>query len=399
MSLVRRLPFTVAIIVAMFATAAVTDTLSHPISPSLLARWGFDVDNLRTGHLLPIVLSPFQVLRPYMALSIAAILLLFVGACEYRLGTRRTLIVFWIGHIGGLVLATLLLWGLGELGFSWAERLALHKDVGASNGAMAAAGALVVFLPNRFRSGSYLMILAYLLLALGFGPRVWDFEHIIAFHIGLGIGGLFLHRTTRDWAGVFPRLLPDRRQYAAIIVWVVGVTGIVNILSAFLIPHHEGFVRLESWVPLGSVHWPRHTMLVLGVIMLYQARGLARRQQNAWRLTMLLLLASFTLHWHVGISKTGAILSAVCLVGMIVWRRQYVVRSDLDAVRAGYARLLATSLLVPLYGLAGFFLLRSQFREPVGWSSGIRAFILQLFFPSTSALEPLSRPAEWFLDS
>jgi phosphatidylglycerol lysyltransferase len=241
--LVRRLPFSTVLVAAILATAAFTNTLAHPIPLAMLDRWGFGLEQIRDGRFYQLFLAPFQILRPYMAISIAGAVFLFVGACEYRLGTWRAVLAFWTGHIVGYVGAGVAIVALAHLGSGWAAQLMHVTDVGASNGAFGACGTVVLFLAGRARKTAFLLVSAFLAGALLIERRIWNIEHILAFCAGIGVGRIYLWQMRRHWPGLVPQWQIERRQRPIVVAWAVGLVGVVNVMGAFLTPVSRGWSR------------------------------------------------------------------------------------------------------------------------------------------------------------
>jgi hypothetical protein len=151
LGLIRRMPFTSAMMLLIGIVSAAAGLLDHPMESGQLARWGFGWTDLTHGAFWRLLSAPLFILRPYMMITISAILLFFVGSCELLLKTRRTVLIFAVTHVTGYVGSLLLLKGLGRAGWTAAQNLAAQRDVGSSNGALGAAGAVLVFLPPGLR--------------------------------------------------------------------------------------------------------------------------------------------------------------------------------------------------------------------------------------------------------
>lgn len=396
---VRRVPLSLAMVVGIFATAALTNTLAHPISGAVLDRWGFGLEQLRDGRAYQLFFAPFQVYRPYMAISISVAVLFFVGICEYRLGTWRAMGAFWVGHIVGAMGSVVVLALLGHAGSIWAMNAALTTDVGASSGAFAAAGAVLLFFGSRVRRFSFAALSVYLVLALVLEQRNWDVAHILGLAAGIGVGRYYLWRLGRSWPALLPRWQLERRQRPALVAWALRVTGMINILAAFLLPQHAGFARLEAWMPVGGPHWPRHLLLVTGLLLLVLAPGLARRQWTAWWGALFALALSVFMHLQVGIAGVEAAIAGTFMVVLIVWRREFRAPPHTPSLRSGLRLLVLIAVTIPLYGLVGFFILRSRFDPPVTLTGAFGETLSRVFFLSTPSSIAEGRPAQWFLDS
>ena len=399
-AMVQRVPFTIAMAAGILAVTAVTDTMTRPATATQLARWGFNLGDLRSGRLWQLlVLTPFQAYQPHMILPILGSLLFFVGAAEYVLGTRRTLVAFWTTHVIGYVGAYLLLWPLSAAGWGWAVSAAHDTDVGSSAASFGALAALIAFLPPAGRRAAFAAAATYLLSFLVLDRRVWDVEHLIAFASGLGIGAVMVRRRGEPWPSllVWPRF--SRRQRPTAVAWAVGVMGIINVLSALLSPRHRGLTWLEENLPIALVHGGRQLVLVLGFALLVLALGLAHGRRQAWRLTVAALCASAVLHLTKGADLPEALLALGLLLLLLAWRGEFVARSDPPSVRQGLLLLFALVLVVPLYGLAGFYVLRSHFQESYSALPALRETGARLLFTSTGEFSAGSRRATWFLDS
>lgn len=397
--LFRTLPFTVLLITAILAIGAITNTLAHPISAAAVERWGFGFEQMRAGRIYQLFIAPFQILRPYMAISITAIVVLFVGGCEYRLGTWRAAVAFWTGHIVGYAGGSLLLTLLGRAGSAWAMKASLATDVGASSGAFGAAGAVVLFLGGRTRKITFALISAYLVAALLVDHRNWDVEHVLAFAAGLVLGRTYLWNTGRRWPGLFPRWQIEHRQRPGFVSSILRLTGAINIMAAFLLPHHARLERLEEWLPIGSPHWPRHLLLVTGFALLFLAPGLARRQRSAWWGALIALAISLLLHLQVGVNRIGAAIAAVFIFLLVAWRRDFRAPAHAPSLRSGIGLLALLVIAVPLYGLLGFYVLRSRFDPPVTVFGALVETVSRAAFYSTQMFVASGRPAQWFLES
>lgn len=395
----RRLPFTTLMILAVLAVSTVAGLLSHPISEAQLDRYGFGLTDLRDGALWRLLTAPFLILKPYMALTIAAILLFFVGTCELVLRTRRTLIVFGLAHATGYIGALLLLSGLGRAGVEAAARLASHRDVGASNGAFGAAGALLVFLPPSMRNTGLVLIGGYLLGALVVEQQIWDVQHSLAFATGALLGALFLRRDRGLRPGLSPTVTVLHRQRARLMAWMVGGMGTVNVLAAILLPHHPGFLRLEALLPLGLAGAPRYLLLGSGLLLLVLGGGLGRGQTRAWWGAFVTLLATLVLQLELGITKIEALFALVFLMLMAAWKEEFRASAAGAARRVRARTLLGLVVAVPVAAWVSVLALRKNFDAFPGVLASMEDVLRRLFFLTPERLTPAERQVDWLLDA
>lgn len=395
----RRVPFTVLVILAVLLSSAVAGLLGRPLSPPQLARWGFGWADLTQGHPWRLLSAPLFILKPYMALSISAILLFFVGSCEMLLKTRRTVTVFLAGHVVGYVGALLLLQPLGRGGWVLAQQLAIQRDVGASNGAFGAAGALLIFLPRGLRSVGLLLFGAYLGSALLLEQKLWDVQHILALLTGMGLGLVFLRRDDRHLVG--PRLGGDllHRQRALLLSWLVGGMGLVNVMAAVLLPQHPGFARLESALPLGLHHGPRLLLVCSGLLLLIVAGALSRSQRAAWWAAFLALLLTLGLQMELGVNKLEAVFALAFLLLMVAWKEDFTAPVDPPSLLSARNKALGVLVGVPTGAWLAAVGLRAQFSAYDDATAALLDVGRRLFYLAPLTLLPTTRAADWLLEA
>lgn len=398
-ALARRIPFTLAIVLAILAVTTATGTISHPISSAQLDRWGFGLADLRAGRFDALLWAPFQVYRPYMVVTVSGSLLLFLGACEYLLGTRRAVLTFWLTHIVGYLGAYLLLWPFATAGYGWAEALTRTPDVGASAAGFGVAGAVLPFLPASGRKVAFPLLVVYLLAFLLFTEHVWNIEHLLAFGAGVATGALIARRRGRSVAGLlaWPRF--GGRQRPQIVAFAVGSMGALNILSALLAPRRGALRWLEQELPLDVTDASRLLTLVLGFALIVLAMAVARGKREAWRLTCAALALSAALHLLKGGNLIEAAASAALLALVVYWRDAFVGRSDPPARGQAIAAALWLAALMPLYGIIGFFVLRYQYTAVFTLGGALRETGARLLFSDAGEYAAETRRARWFLDS
>ncbi len=186
---VRRLPFTIGLLLAMLAAAILTGALTHDLTRSTtLAHLGYGLPALKRGEFDTLLTSVVVALSPRMLAIIACYVAFFVAPYEWVAGTRHAAIIFLVTQAGGYLLTSLAAWPLGALQISWGTYLASTRDVGASAGAFGCAGALLWYLPSGWRRPAVLALAGYLAILLLFNHRIWDVEHAIAAPLGYALG-------------------------------------------------------------------------------------------------------------------------------------------------------------------------------------------------------------------
>ncbi|HEX5133729.1 MAG TPA: phosphatidylglycerol lysyltransferase domain-containing protein [Candidatus Krumholzibacteria bacterium] len=394
--LLARIPFSLGLTAAILSVTAVTGTLTHPISPEQLRYWGYGGYSPAPLHLL---LATFQILRPYMALSLIPTILVFVGGCEWRLGTRLTILVYLVGHVVGYVGDAVILHGLAKEGNAWAQALAPQLDVGGSNGAMAALGALLVFLPRTTRRLGIAGVALYLLLSFAGEAHVWDVSHLISFVTGIVVGALLYRQEASEWPGLARDLHFDRIERRRVVAWIAMSIGLVDVLTPFVLPEHPGFARVAALIPIDNPHWPRHLLFTLGATLLFLAPALGRGRRSAWWISLLLLAISTSLQWQAGAPGVEHVLSVLLIAALVMWRREFRAPGDPQSVRAGVRALVGSALLLVAYTAIGFVMLRQRFVPPFDVTAAAHETLGRLMFAPDIRTTWHSPAARWFLAS
>ncbi len=393
----RRIPFTLILVAAILVVNGLGGWLARPLPLLDLDRFGLDFSDIVDGRLGRLLTTPFLVLRPAMALSTIGIILIFVGSCEAILRTRRTLVIFVFGHVAAYLGAYGLLALLYHLGLDAAGPMLVQRDVGASNGAFAAAGAALVWLPGAVRRPIVTVLLFYLGVSLLLSHHVWDVSHLFAFSLGLGLGAWLLRRRGRAFEGLLGEPSFAHRQRPQTLAALVAIMGIIDVLASFLLPHHAGFARLVDWLPLGGPHLPRHLLFLGGATLLIVATGLGRAQRAAWWIAFAAVQLSFWLHLQLEASEVGAMLAVALIVMLVAWKDDLRAPTHRPALQDAGRWLRNLVLGVPAAALIGVFVLRAQFAPLPPWSRLVVDLGRRLVFLPALHLVPRENPAEWLL--
>lgn len=295
-SVVRRLPFTATVAVIMIVAGLATGALWDAVTDrAWFPQIAYGMPTLSEGRVWTLLTGPFFALNPLFYLPMVGSFILFVGWAEWRLGTRRTIVVTIAGHIVGVAGAALLLWVTQPTGWPWALRLGADLDVGFSAGSFAALGVTAAVLRSPWRLRMRLAIGIYLVIAVIYVGNLADLEHLIAGFAGLFAGSAL----TRDLATPVGR--PSRREWRLLAVAGVLVILLGTVMS-WLIP---------SDGPLGSTGDSESDwidVLITLVLALLLVSGLRKGRRTAWR-------------WALGIGilniVIGLLVAAVVVYAMI----------------------------------------------------------------------------------
>jgi hypothetical protein len=181
---VRRAPATSAYLLILAATTLVLQLSSTRFANRLLLAQSTNLHHLARDPIRVLVTSAFWLTGAWQLPAWAALFVLVVAPVERRLGSRKTIVVFAIGHVGATLLAAGGLW-VG-LALDAVDRSVVHaRDVGASYGFSAVAAVATVLAGPRLRVLCAACIAVYLGSSLVTSPSFTAFGHVFAVLLGL----------------------------------------------------------------------------------------------------------------------------------------------------------------------------------------------------------------------
>ena len=187
------------------------------------------------------------------------------------------------------------------------------------------------------------------------------------------------------------------RRVAAALTGALGVVDLA-LAAGRRRGHVQGGFVAARWVAQAVVGG-RFLLLVAGLVLVLVARGLVHGKRNAWRLAVVVSVASLAGHHFAGADAVGVGFTLVVVAVLVATRAGFRARSDPALVRRGVQLLVAGELTTFLYGTLGLYLLDHQFRAATTLGQSAReAFRLLLLLPATT-VEPVTRHGSWFIDS
>ncbi|HEX9056514.1 MAG TPA: phosphatidylglycerol lysyltransferase domain-containing protein [Ktedonobacterales bacterium] len=180
---------------------------------------------------------------------------------------------------------------------------------------------------------------------------------------------------------------------------IVGLTGFASMLTVFA-PR----LGLDRWLDVSPLDFDfesemRSLAVILGFLLIMLSRGLMRGKHHAWQLTLFLLAFSAIFHAVHGTLVLATWVAVLAIVLMSVLRPQFRARSDPPSVIRGYAALVSGLLLVFMYTIGGFLLLRAQFAPIVGLRAAARLALHAIAWSSIGRHIPITPQAQWFIDA
>jgi len=186
-------------------------------------------------------------------------------------------------------------------------------------------------------------------------------------------------------------------------VWLVAfitlANGVISILAMLLTRFHEP--RLFGVIfPFGVYHWSRSVTVALGFVLIYLSYNLLQRRRVAWWLAVVASLLVMISHLgHLRLWYT-ALAPAVTLAILLVYRRNFRVRSEVRNIRQGFT-LLGISIVVAIgYGTLGFWLLsKRDFGITFNLLDALVRTLREFTLIGNNDLVAHTRFARWFLES
>ena len=182
---------------------------------------------------------------------------------------------------------------------------------------------------------------------------------ILVLLVGVAAAIYVAIRHIRQFRSVFQNLAWSDLHNA--IPFVMGLMGVLNIVSAIW-PSSETLLRpVRAWLPLEVSQGSRILMLFTGMALLQVTQNLSRRKELAWYVAVIALSASLLLHLTSGLDVQNSLVAAFLVGYLISFRRRFYTRTDPASLRKGLLVTPLLLLLVFFYGLTGFFATYPQF--------------------------------------
>ena len=223
----RRVPFTASVVLVTLVVGLVGRTVWTPIwQKTWFHQVAYGLPGLREGKIWTLLTGWFFYLTPGQYLSGLVMFALVVGACEMRLGSRAVAIAAVAGEIGGILLASLLVWALSATSWPWAVALTQVRDVGFTTGALTVLAVTTAALRSPWRLRVRSALWFYVTVALFFEGTLSDVAHAIAVGIGFFVG----QRLFGVEPGFGPRTRRETRMLAFGGLLAIGLTELVVLL-------------------------------------------------------------------------------------------------------------------------------------------------------------------------
>ncbi|MEO6957507.1 MAG: hypothetical protein ABI137_12255, partial [Antricoccus sp.] len=272
-ALAKRVPFTASYVVITLVLAIALGTLWSGIeTKSWYDYVAYGLPSFEKGRWYTLITGNFFALFPVYYLFVVGLFALLTGFAEWRLGTKRTILIT-VGYQFAAVLLTALLFLIfRHTGWEWVSQRATETDVGFSAGMLAAFSAATATVRPPWRLRLRLLLWVYVIFSIMFIGQMADAEHFFAVALSMPFSSRLAGPRARK-----ARALPTRHEVRLLAFIVVLFVAASQLISVFL-PD-----RLTPFGPAANDNtntW--YALLINLVITLLIANGLRRGYRWAW---------------------------------------------------------------------------------------------------------------------
>jgi len=193
LTILPRVRLTISLFVLMLIFAVVTQSLGHGYWPFLVHRNGWDLTTIEQGRIYFAWTGLFFATAPLSFYGVLLLLILSVGALEYRRGTQVAALGFLLVGPIASILTLMLLWPISNAGVTYVRVALYTPDMGASTACFVCLGMLLVQERGRWRNVLLFGILA-VLAGFVFQNTPYNIDHLNGYLVGLATGAILLLR-------------------------------------------------------------------------------------------------------------------------------------------------------------------------------------------------------------
>ncbi|HEY2193812.1 MAG TPA: DUF2156 domain-containing protein [Actinomycetospora sp.] len=276
--LVRRVPFTATVVLAMVVLGIVTGAFWSPLADGANAiDLAYGPPALLTGHVWTLVTGALLAGHPALYVLTLGLFALAVGWTEVRCGTRRTALVTVAFQFAAVLLTVALVLALATTPWVWAGGLAGSLDTGFSAGMFAALAMVSATLHAPWRLRLRLVLVGVALVGLLFLGGLADVEHCLALVLALPLASRLAGPTAAPAPATMHAGRREWRLVAAVGLVVIAAIRVVTLVVPVIGP--LGDTASDSSVV---------ETVISVVISLLLAEGLRRGRRPAWAVSLVL---------------------------------------------------------------------------------------------------------------
>lgn len=190
-----------------------------------------------------------------------------------------------------------------------------------------------------------------------------------------------------------------RKWIPRIIAILVGLAGVMSLVSAMLPGANDRLLVLREFVPLSVRFVSRILTLLSGFALIILAQNIWARKHRAWWMTLIILTLSFVTHLAKAFDFEEALATLVPLFLLLRYHAFFSVASTrLNPIQI-IKRIALVLVILTLYASLGYTLLQTQFMDPVRPQSAGVDYLYSATGIGRDALRARTRWSRWFENS
>lgn len=266
-TLAKRVPFTASFVVAMVLAISLGTLWSGIEAKSWYDYVAYGLPSFDKGRWYTLVTGNFFALVPAYYLFVVGLFALLTGFAEWRLGTKRTIVITVGYQFAAVLLTALFLLIFRHTGWEWFSQRATETDVGFSAGMLAVFSVATATVRPPWRLRLRLLLWVYVIFSIMYIGQMADAEHFFAVVLSMPFSSKLAGPRALK-----ARALPTRHEVRSLAFILVLFAAASQLISVFL-PD-----RLTLFGPAANDNtntW--YALLINLVITLLIANGLSTK--------------------------------------------------------------------------------------------------------------------------
>ena len=233
-------------------------------------------------------------------------------------------------------------------------------------------------------------------------------------HLGVpapqALGATLLFRSGEVWLPVVFGIALQARHEKRLLglpahlpaLWTAfnGVVAILSVMPRGLERSVRRYGPVDQLAFLTLPNASRTVILTAGFLLLLCAYSLLRRQRTAWVIALVLTSVVAVTQLRKDIDRLSAIIAAINVALLLLYRHRFHVRSDRPTMRRGLAVFALTLAAGFAYGIGSLWLIdRRHFGVEFSLRSAAQQTLDAYFSLDSAGLAPRTAYAEWLVDS
>ncbi len=331
----QKYTFTIFLFIIMSSIWFVSNSIFYPLTAEIKENFWFALTYITQLDILRYVSSAFITHGEMYFLRALLIIILVVGTLEAKIGSLRTLFIFFLSHIWTLLLFTIIAWiwyfWFSTPLFNW---LFITHDVGPSAWYIWCFAALCALSHYRYiwLIVSNLILWWFLLFHISYGMNyveiIADVLHIIAFQLWffwVVIYGIYekyeIKSVSVSLMNIFQSYYPTLLAFFVFLSWLY-------LSFEWTLPLHPDTEKiLKNTIPLPFFEITHFLGSIIGILLIILSFWLKDRTRSSYYLSILLFISAILLSFVKWIDNF-IIFLFILLLWLSISSRRYFYRKD-----------------------------------------------------------------------